>query len=316
MELIDRYVNEVGRHLPAGLRADVEAELRSLLADSLDERSRAAGRPPDTALAAEVLKDFGKPREVATRYAPQPQYLIGPPLYPVYVRVLKIVVAGCGVVALVLMALGMFRTAGQPASLSVLVRATESFLSGVLYNLGLITLVFALVERAVQLGDRHAAPWDPAKLPPVNDPDRISYFGRIFLLYWIAAVALLFNVFPDWIGVVMITDGAVRVLRLLEPAFGRYLPFMNALWAGAFVLNLLVLREGRWTKSTRWAEFALELGNAAFAAVVVTGPPVFRYDGIVKLVLSWFLVATLIRAAVQLYRLWIRRPPQPWLEAH
>ena len=37
MELIDRYVREVGRHLPRKNRADIETELRSLLVDNLED---------------------------------------------------------------------------------------------------------------------------------------------------------------------------------------------------------------------------------------------------------------------------------------
>ena len=52
MDLIDRYAHEVGQHLPHRLRADVEAELRSLLTDSVEEKARQAGIPADEALAA------------------------------------------------------------------------------------------------------------------------------------------------------------------------------------------------------------------------------------------------------------------------
>ena len=38
MDLIDRYVHEVGRYLPRKNRADIQAELRSLLIDTLEAR--------------------------------------------------------------------------------------------------------------------------------------------------------------------------------------------------------------------------------------------------------------------------------------
>ena len=38
MELINRYVYQVGRRLPRKVRGDVETELRSLLIDALEER--------------------------------------------------------------------------------------------------------------------------------------------------------------------------------------------------------------------------------------------------------------------------------------
>ncbi len=39
MELVNRYVYQVGRRLPKRLRDDVKVELRSLLLDTLEERT-------------------------------------------------------------------------------------------------------------------------------------------------------------------------------------------------------------------------------------------------------------------------------------
>ena len=38
MNLIDRYIAEVGRHLPEKDRSDIEAEIRSMMEDMLEER--------------------------------------------------------------------------------------------------------------------------------------------------------------------------------------------------------------------------------------------------------------------------------------
>ena len=312
MELIDRYAHEVGQYLPSRLRADVEAELRSLLTESLEERARAAGRPADAQLAADVVREFGVPRDVASRYAPEPQYLIGPRLYPAYRTAVKIMIPVLAAVVLVLMVIGQFRHQGEPPSIALLIRATGSFLSTVLFNLGVMTFVFALVERAMHRREAGGPAWDPATLPPVNDPDRISYFGRIFALYVIAALALMFNFFPEWVAVVVFHNADSRVYPLLEPAFSRYLPLLNAWWALAFALSLVVLRQGRWRRATRWADFGLELFNAVILLLIFIGPPVFRYDLLIKVVLQWFLVFSAIKACVMLYRLLVRKTVEPW----
>ena len=56
MSLIDRYIHEVGRHLPRKNRSDIQAELRSLLTDSLEDR---AGTKTSEADVAALLKEFG-----------------------------------------------------------------------------------------------------------------------------------------------------------------------------------------------------------------------------------------------------------------
>ncbi|GAF71800.1 unnamed protein product, partial [marine sediment metagenome] len=90
MSLIDRYVYEVGRHLPRKNRSDIQVELRSSLIDALEDR---AGREPTEAEIVELLKEFGPPKVVAASYYPEGQYLIGPPLYPLFRLLAGIVLA-------------------------------------------------------------------------------------------------------------------------------------------------------------------------------------------------------------------------------
>ena len=315
MDLINRYAHEVGQYLPHRLRADVEAELRSLLTDSVEEKALLGGVPADDELAAKVLREFGTPKDVAARYAPEPQYLIGPRLYPAYRTAVRIMLPVLAAVVLALVVVGQFRHPGEPPSVVPFVRATGSFLWSALVNLGIMTLVFALVERAIRQREAAGKAWDPSALPPVNDPDRISYFGRIFALYAIAALALLFNFFPDWVAVYVFRNSDANVYPLLTPAFSRYLPLINTWWLLAFVLNLAVLRQGRWTRPTRWADFGLEVGWASILLLIVLGPPVFRYDYLTKVIAQWFLIFSAINACVLLYRLLRRRPAEPWARA-
>ena len=312
MDLIDRYVHEVGQYLPHRMRADVEAELRSLLTDSVEERARAEGVAASDALAGAVLRGFGTPKDVAARYGPEPQYLIGPRLYPIYVVSVKVMLPVLAALVVALVVAGRFQEPGEQPSLAVFIRATGKFLWGALVNLGIMTLVFALVERAMRTREAAGAGFDPEKLPPVDDPDKISYFGRIFAIYMIAVLALAFNVFPGWVAIFVFHGTEGTVYPLLAPEFDRYLPLLNTWWLLAFVLNLAVLRQGRWTPPTRWADFGLELFNAVILLLIVTGPPVFTYDRPTKFVLNWFLVFSAINACVLLYRLLRRRPAEPW----
>jgi hypothetical protein len=293
----------------------VEAELRSLLTDSVEERARAEGVSDRGAVAGTVLREFGTPKDVAARYGPEPQYLIGPKLYPVYVVSVKVMLPVLAALVLALIVAGRFQEPGEPPSLAMLIRATGKFLWSAAVNLGIMTLVFALVERAMRKSEAAGAAFDPSSLPAVDDPDRISYFGRIFALYLIAVLALAFNVFPGWVALFVFHGNEGHLYPLLAPEFNRYLPLLNAWWLLAFVLNLVVLRQGRWRRPTRWAEFALELGEALILLLVVTGPPVFRYDRVTKIVLGWLLVFTAINACVMLYRLLRRRPAEPWPNA-
>ncbi|HSQ18530.1 MAG TPA: hypothetical protein VLM83_12575, partial [Anaerolineales bacterium] len=76
MELVTRYVSEVGRQLPEKTRADLEKEIRSLIEAALDDRAQKTGRPVDEDMIVEVLKEFGPPEKMAASYLPE-RYLIG-----------------------------------------------------------------------------------------------------------------------------------------------------------------------------------------------------------------------------------------------
>jgi hypothetical protein len=125
-------------------------------------------------------------------------------------------------------------------------------------------------------------------------------------------LVLAFNVFPNWVALYVFHGSEGTLYPLLTPDFNRYLPALNAWWLLAFVLNLAVLRQGRWTRPTRWADFGLEVGCAVILLLIVLGPPVFRYDFITKVIVQWFLIFSAINACVLLYRLLRRRPVEPW----
>ena len=77
-DLIERYVREVGRHLPRSRRADVLAELRELLRDQIDDAAEERPLVDRDGITAEVLRAMGPPDRVARGYAPATDVWIGP----------------------------------------------------------------------------------------------------------------------------------------------------------------------------------------------------------------------------------------------
>jgi hypothetical protein len=316
MELIDRYVHAVGQHLPAPMRADVQAELASLLAESLAERARVSGAPATPELARDVLREFGSPEEVASRYAPADRYLIGPTVYPVFILILKVQFAVIAGISLVFLAARQYQVPGEPGSLAVLGRAMGRFANAAFMNAGVTTLICALIDRAVRHRRAKPGAWEPAALPPVDNPDRVSFAGSIVLLWCLAAVAVVFNLFPEWVGVASINDSGFYVIGLLETGFRRYMPFLNAWLVVEFVLRLVVLRAGGWRRVTRRWALGLEVAKAILLSLIVIGPPVFRYDREFKLALVVLLMAVIVRIGFMVVRT-LRAPvsDEPWRAA-
>ncbi len=89
MELLDRYLQAVGKHLPWDRRDDIIAELRANLESQLEEREGELHRQLTPAEAEEWIQKLGSPVLMAARYQPQ-QYLIGPAIFPMYLYVLRL----------------------------------------------------------------------------------------------------------------------------------------------------------------------------------------------------------------------------------
>src|SRR5258708_26697341 len=84
MAWTERYLATVLRSIPEPKRTDVERELRSSIEDAIEERL-AAGHDASTAERV-VLEALGDPSALAAAYTGQPNYLIGPELFPLYRR--------------------------------------------------------------------------------------------------------------------------------------------------------------------------------------------------------------------------------------
>jgi hypothetical protein len=312
-ELIERYVREVGRHLPRNKRADIELELSSLLHDALEERAATAGKEPSLKMAADVLREFGKPEVIAGQYRPE-QYLIGPQLFPIYKLVLTIVLVIISVIhvaGLVFMLLrGETAVFGQTAW-----NWFSSYFQSAALNVGILTLIFAAIEQAqiINLPERApaAADWDPISLPPVKDPDRINRFELGFGMLWTVAFIILFNFYPERIGIINISGGEVETFRLLAPAFAVHIPWLTVLWTLELGLKSIVLAKGRWSRLTRWLELALVPLNIYILNRIRTGGEIFTIAGLTtlfKLGLALVIVIVVLDGLHKLYRLLMGRP--------
>jgi hypothetical protein len=148
MELLERYLQAVGEHLPVKGRTDTLAELRANLEAEIEGREDAAGRPLTEAEVAQVLEAHGMPVLVAARYGPQ-HFLIGPQLFPFYWYTLKrsfpLVLAAYGGVQLV----SAIVQSGSGQDLGHRIGAAAAHFPGVALTFwGVMTLGFAVFEYA------------------------------------------------------------------------------------------------------------------------------------------------------------------------
>jgi hypothetical protein len=268
-DLVQRYLCAVGEELPRNLRADVTRELRTLVEDKLEDRARILGKPVDVPLAAYVLQEIGEPGEVARRYDPSPQYLVGPRFYPAFVKIGKIGLAGLAILVLLTTVLGHAFTPEGARSLltwGTLGRVLARYFQMAITLFGEAVIVLAILERT-KLGQKIAPSgrWDPLELPeaPEAEEDRVTVVGAAVDVCLMILFAVVLNFFPQWVGVIMVNKAGPTFVRLTD--MGVYLPILaiNVWLALALVLKLTVLRQLRWTTPTRWADVGLGLLGAA-----------------------------------------------------
>jgi hypothetical protein len=172
MDLLDRYLQSVRKHLPFERQDDIVAELRANLEAQLEEKESALGRPLIQPEAEAWIKQLGSPIHMAAHYQPQ-QYLIGPALFPIYRHVLKLALFWA-VVAYAIGTVVRFIAGAQPDGAALLDAILHVPLV-VLYVAAWCTLAFAAIEYAVTRGciklpqlEPLSTLWAPGVLPSIE----------------------------------------------------------------------------------------------------------------------------------------------------
>ncbi|HNT76817.1 MAG TPA: hypothetical protein PKH77_17545 [Anaerolineae bacterium] len=282
MELINRYVYQVGRRLPQRTRADVEQELRSLLLDALEERTgRAAEFTEDEQVA--VLAEFGPPEKMADKYRPQPHYVIGPKVFDLYLLVVS-VIAGAGLLVGVITTAVSLLASDEVSVLELLLRAVTIFMNIALSGVGSATLTFALLERLIpdeefKLDDDK--PWNPRDLPAVEVRDEIKRANLIAEIAFMALLIMGLLAFGERISGVYY-DGTWHATPTFLSAtfFSVYLPLCVARWGLTILLNLALLRQGRWQLGTRIADLLFHGLDIYILGRLLSGPSVVNVDAL------------------------------------
>jgi hypothetical protein len=203
MDLLDRYLQAVKKHLPSKRQDDIIAELRANLESQLEDKEAELHRPLTLGEAEAWLKQLGSPFKVAMRYQPQ-QYLIGPVVFPLYLYVMRLALTWAAIVSTIVSVITFVL---GPADVTALVAAIFRLPSVLIQTAAWVTVVFAAFEFfAARYPDKcppipgFDANWSPSSLPPLEPAPapgrkRRSYsqavaeviFGFIFLA-WLVVV--------------------------------------------------------------------------------------------------------------------------------
>jgi hypothetical protein len=314
MELLDRYLAAVRTSLPAARADDITAELRGELLDQVEARETTLGRSLNQTEISAILKAFGRPIVVATRYHDH-QQLIGPEVYPFYLHALR-------VVAVIALAVLLFSTVvplltGNGDFVRVFTRGLYRAEHALLIAFAIVTLLFAVMERtsAPRVWLRN---WRPEQLPVAGKRRKGSWEApfdigaSLFLLLWLLGVIPIatdytgngLHIAPGtaWTqlyGPILALVAArlgFTLVEWLRPAWIRLIALLGSvLTLGELALISLLAARGPWavvTATTATADQATRAGIGINAAI--------------RIALAIALIVAGVRLVVGVYRLVMR----------
>lgn len=331
-ELLDRYLLAVKRELSGKDREDITNEIESHIFDTLEERF-----PKNEEISAEnleeIFREMGAPRKVAWQFRPQ-RSLIGPRLFPIYLLVAKILVAV--VVGAVLLSSVVTTVLGSPQSVwHVIGNFLGSAWSGALSALGVVTLIFAGIERAAE--DKS---WEDFKdfeeLKEMNEykaselpqlPEKEKKFSRaesIFeIIFGIIGLAFLTYIQSSGGTLPFRTnpETAVRNVQIFTANYLPLIPFAMAITGLELARSITMLVQGHHSALTNWWQIATQIANVIMMGFVLKAMPiitlvalkdVFTSADLVKLtslantglsvLMGLAIFGTIIDTAVKIYR--------------
>lgn len=292
-DLIEAYVSDVVKRLPAKLRNDVGFELRALLGEELRGRAGDQGRVQDETMTLELLRGFGHPEEVALRYHPP-----GVPIIPPQHTRAFAWVTAIGVALQWAATLPVYAGSGQYNWIGIW---WTSFGLGAFWWPGFLVTVMMVAAFVRRRWPAAADVWKPQTIDRdhVNRPMFMAGLGLalagvglwVLLAWWsisnqgTSAVAKIFEFDPGFL--------ATRALVVL------------VYWGVAIALLVVVIVEGRWRELTRRLDTGLKLACAAMLAWIILAGPVFvkaSADLPTRSAIALLAIVLLVQAGWRLWR--------------
>ncbi|WP_250037182.1 permease prefix domain 1-containing protein [Paractinoplanes maris] len=261
--LTDRYVFTALRRVPEQQRADIDRELRASIDDAVDARVD-AGETREAAIERTLL-ELGDPDRLADSYAGRSNFLIGPELYGVWRRTMKVLFTT--VLPMVVTVVAVVELFAADVTVGTVIGAAIGATLTVGVHLAFwTTLAFWIVERTGAGLDDLNTPWTLAKLPRY-EPGALSRMDLGALLVWPALliVALVLQQFA-------FTDEPV-----LDPAnWSFWWPLLIVLIALKGVWAVWVFRIGQWTRPVAVANAVLAVVTAAVQVYLLSADKFFN----------------------------------------
>jgi hypothetical protein len=272
--MIDRYVYDVTRRLPASQREDIEKELRGLIDDMLEQRSNNPGKEDVEA----VLIELGRPSTLAAKYRGTKRYLIGPELYDTYFFVLKIVMGAVALGITIALIIGL--TTSPPHNVFAAIGTfIGTVISAVVQAFAWVTVAFALVERYATHKDQWQDTWKPIDLPEIPKASARIRPGEPIAGIVFGVIALIvFNVAPEVLSIYIYKDAMTMIPIFNLDVWHSMLPLIDVMIVLGILKEAFRLVSGRHTLRLAAAVTAVNIVTIVLVIMVFLPPAIWNVD--------------------------------------
>lgn len=278
MELINRYIEEVGSYLPKRLHDDVAQELRSNLEEGLEDRLSSGDWITTEDAEVSLLTELGPPHELAESFMPGPRVLFGPRLYPPFIRTMTIALSVFGAIMALSLIVDFIRADSATELWVSIIGSIDNLFLGAFVVLGAVVAVFAVIERTTGGVPAKASSWDPRRLYEPEDSNKEHPGERVVGIVCLVLTLVALNLFPDKVGVFVDMDENSGWIPILNQFFWQHLWLLNIGLGLDLVVQVLVLRKGEWNLPLRWVRVGIGALYVAWLANLVYGPGIFEVD--------------------------------------
>lgn len=271
---IESYIYDVTRRLPKEQRDDVSEELEALIRDMMDDGSN----------EEQVLKELGRPSELAAKYRIRPRYLISPDQFDQYIATLKMILPILAVIGavfgfiygsaeVIIQNNGIISEISSVVSLmSIAIGKAIGFaITFPAYALVWTTIAYAIIDYTQYRKSRKE--WTVEELPDVPDgrikkiSRKETIVGLVFSLFFFTlfCVVIVHN-FPS---IIVFTDNEQLINGINQAHFRQYLPYFIGIFICYLGLTSYKLIKGVWNYSVACFTFLYNIISLIFGFIFI-----------------------------------------------
>lgn len=325
MRLIDKYIQELQRRLPAKKRENIGNEVRSTIEELLPEEYNEQD-------VKRVLNKLGNPAIVASKYSGRPMHIIGPRYYDLYQTLLKTIIPMSFVIALISIISDYgfsFNVTGEIFSADFMVVFIADGIISMLFVAMQVfcwfTIIVAMLERIRPSNRLESVPtsfveWTSEDLKStqlIKLKKRIANSHIYWRVIWTSVWVMVYFNADRLLGIYDLQAGEITFVMpvLNQDVLSTWWMLIVLIISAEVALCIMKLLDRQWTKKVAFFQSAYEILSAAILIFIITRPNFFREDFLAEMAglfnttpyifvnnfLFWFIVFTIVASLLGIF---------------